>query len=555
MGLLRKISFLLLIMSVALVQAQLPHGGKPYSFSTQKSFGEPVIMPAFNMQKAIDESLNTETASGKKPFKFAWNYSLSLTPENSGKWTETIEGTRIWRIHLISHSAKAVSIDFSQFKLKPGCILFIYPPSQELFIGGFNYLNNNQSQSLPTSLIKGAELVVELQVQSGISDYGSLKIGSLAHAYINVLNSESETSLNSGSCNVDINCPEGADWQIIKKAICRITFKVGASTESCTGTLINNTKLDTVPYLLTANHCIRYAYQAGSVIAYFGFEADTCGKKTVSHAFSLAGSTLLATSDSIDFSLLRLSESPTSSYKPYFVGWSLSPIPATSAVCIHHPSNDVKKISFENDPLTSIYQNPIPPDLSWLTNESLPQAFWRVTDWEKGTTEGGSSGSPLFNQNKLLVGNLTGGQANCLNSVNDYYSKFFMGWDYYSDSTKQLKHWLDPENTGVLYLQGFNPFGLPDTSIIDSIVYGPRFSVFPNPTNGITVFETDSLDISGGQLSIYTTTGKKIAQFAIVDDRRLSFDASFLEQGIYILEFRKGNARERKRLIVLNPPR
>ena len=509
-------------------------------------------MPEFNMQQALDESLTIDEASGKKPFSFAWNYDLSLSPENSGNWTQTADGTRIWRIRLVSKKAKAISIDFKKFQLQKGSSVFIYPPSQEFFIGGFNELNNNESKSLPTSLISGDELIVELQVIPELNDYGSLEIGGLVHAYIDIFNTEEQANLKSGSCNVDINCPEGKDWQTVKKAICKFTFKVGSSTQACTGTLINNTSFDSIPYLLTANHCITYASQATTAVFYFNYEADSCKSTAKTAQISLAGSSLLATSDSIDFSLLKLFETPPSIYKPYYVGWNLSVTPASSATCIHHPSGDVKKISLENDALTSVYQDNIPEALLWLVNESLPQAFWRVVEWETGTTEGGSSGAPLFNQNKLLVGNLTGGQASCANSVNDYFSKFYVGWDHYADSSKQLKYWLDPINSGSTFIYGFNPFGLPDTAIVDTIVYGPRFSIFPNPAIKNVVFETDSLDISGGTFSIYTILGKKVAQYSILEPNRLSFDVSFLEQGIYIVEFSKGNIRERKKLMVLN---
>jgi len=535
------------------LHSQLPHGGKPFPYSSLKSAVKPVVLSGFDMQKAINESLSGDAVSGKKPFKFAWNYSLDLSPENSGTWTEMPGGIRVWRIQLVSPGAYGVNIGFSKYQLKPGCMLFIYPPSQDLFLGGFNYLNNNESQTLPISFINGDELVVELQTGSGITDYGSIQIGSIAHAYIDIFGRKDGRFGQAGKCNVDINCPEGDDWQLIKKAVCRILFKSGNSWEYCTGTLINNTRLDTLPYLYTANHCIRTASQAESAVFYFDYESTTCSGLDDSVFYSLAGSAILATSDSIDFSLLRLYEAPPEIYEPFFAGWSHSQNPALKAVSIHHPQGDVKKISLDNDPLTAEYQNPIPLNLSWLTNESVPQAFWRVYAWEIGTTENGSSGSPLFNQNKLIVGNLTGGEANCDKPVNDYFSKFHMGWDYYSLPSKQLKFWLDPDGTGITNLPGFNPYGLPDTSIIDTTEYAVRFTLFPNPATGFITFETDSLDISGGLLSIYSVTGKQMARFVIPDSRRLTFDVSFLGQGVYILEFSKGNIRERKRFLVLNP--
>ena len=62
--------------------------------------------------------------------------------------------------------------------------------------------------------------------------------------------------------------------------------------------------------------------------------------------------------------------------------------------------------------------------------------------------EGGSSGSPAFNTNGLLIGQLTGGSGSCSNdSGQDYYGKF-------SRSFSDVSQWLDPSNTGASYIEG-----------------------------------------------------------------------------------------------------
>ncbi|MEI6455262.1 MAG: T9SS type A sorting domain-containing protein, partial [bacterium] len=87
-------------------------------------------------------------------------------------------------------------------------------------------------------------------------------------------------------------------------------------------------------------------------------------------------------------------------------------------------------------------------------------AHWRVT-WiatpnGHGVTEGGSSGSPVFDSGGHIVGTLTGGDSSCdsLNSP-DYYGRFSYHWDKNgTDSTKILKYWLDPDNTNTMILNG-----------------------------------------------------------------------------------------------------
>ena len=82
-----------------------------------------------------------------------------------------------------------------------------------------------------------------------------------------------------------------------------------------------------------------------------------------------------------------------------------------------------------------------------------------------GVTEDGSSGSPLFNENKLIVGTLTGGNSYCHDPERwNLYGKMSFHWDKYSysDSTR-MDLWLDPIESGVEFLAGrFHQAQMPD---------------------------------------------------------------------------------------------
>ena len=73
-----------------------------------------------------------------------------------------------------------------------------------------------------------------------------------------------------------------------------------------------------------------------------------------------------------------------------------------------------------------------------------------------GVTEGGSSGSPLFNYDGQIVGTLTGGSSYCNTPTSpDVYGKMSYHWT--SNGTpndERLKPWLDPTNSGVTTLNG-----------------------------------------------------------------------------------------------------
>ena len=86
--------------------------------------------------------------------------------------------------------------------------------------------------------------------------------------------------------------------------------------------------------------------------------------------------------------------------------------------------------------------------------------MWEVETWERSTTtEGGSSGAGLWDQNHHLVGHLYGGSAACGNFLSDFFGKFSMSWtgNNSSNTTKKLSNWLDPNNSGVNQLDGYSP--------------------------------------------------------------------------------------------------
>jgi hypothetical protein len=136
-------------------------------------------------------------------------------------------------------------------------------------------------------------------------------------------------------------------------------------------------------------------------------------------------------------------------YNPYFSGWDNSGNIPTASVSIHHPSGDIKKISFDD----------AAPSISQGMGSSEANSTWTV-EWDRNTTtEGGSSGSPLFDQNHRIIGQLWGGGASCQNlTAPDYYGRVSNSWEPAgSNSTNQLKFWLDPSNSGAAFIDGFDP--------------------------------------------------------------------------------------------------
>ena len=529
---------------------QVSHGGQPRWPSGLKSAGFYLVPYDDILQKMQRKITEDDLIYGKKPLNIGINHLVNMNPENTGEWKQLKDGTRLWRQEIKSENALALSLEFDQFKLKAGSRLFLYDPEKKIVLGGFTEKNNKTAGNLPTAFVPGDKIIIELQVDPG-KDYGILNLGSITHAIVDITGKGGKKDQyfgDSGDCEIDINCPEGAEWQTIKRSVCRIVFKrTPYLTDLCTGTLINTTMQDGRAYIYTANHCIKKAFEAENAVFYFGYEAEECNgtdpDSTGTKSNTISSASILATSDSLDFSLLFLSADVPESYEPYYAGWSIATDPPQSSVTIHHPFGDVKKISKDADPAVLQYQEVNPP--SWLSIGSEPEAFWRIVEWDYGTTEGGSSGSPLFNQNKLIVGNLTGGDANCFTPVNDYFSKFFKDWDYYPEPERQLKVWLDSLNTGQTFIPGYDPTG----TGIEEDPY-ERWGIYPNPTSGIFSIYTDSLPLENVDIRFFDQAGRLMGESKAMNYEKMEFDFSGYIPGMYIIEIRSDKYIEKKKLII-----
>ncbi len=441
-----KLKFLILLIGIIFsftkINAQISHGGKPLSFDHSGLKSASVFnTPLYNYQQMIKE--DEENKGKAKPFRFGKMHKVLISPENYGTWQQLPSGEKIWQLNIQSKGAFAIGLIFNRFKLIKGTKLFVYSADKERLIGSFTEKNNKENGWFSTIPLAGETIIIELNVPKG-ENYGEMQLSGIVHDYKNAFGLKAGFG-SSGACNVNVNCTEGAAWQNEKKAVVKYVF--GAYL--CSGALINNTVEDGTPYLLTANHCISSSSGAASAVFWFNYESASCDATTDPAYQTISSANLIATSAAgdLDFTLLELSVEPPTDYNVYYAGWSRSESAATNTVTIHHPQGDIKKISLDYDP-------PVTGDYGYglVTN-----SHWRILEWDVGTTEGGSSGSPLFDENHRIIGDLTGGDASCTYNFDDYYAKFDMSWAYYPAASEQLKAWLDPYNTGITFLDGFDP--------------------------------------------------------------------------------------------------
>jgi V8-like Glu-specific endopeptidase len=448
-----KIFFLLLLLS-PMLSAQIAKTGKPYSWSNSALFTnfDKITLPG---KQAIPESVQEMPTLKNGGFAFAHLFEVNKGIWDAGVWTDLPNGDRVWQMLVESEGAYSLSVNFSRFLLPEGAQVFIFNQDKSQLLGAFTSANNKLWQRLAVQPISGNSITIEYYEPQDVAFEAELTIGTVGHDFLDIFGSKDGNFGRSGDCNIDINCDEGNDWQTEKRAVCRLV--INGST-LCSGALINNSAMNQIPYVLSANHCIDNEYLAQNTVFVFNYESTACNGTDGSVAQSISGAELIATKNQnvgfLDFTLLKLSKEVPLSYKPYFAGWDSRITAPKSGTTIHHPWGDVKKISHDYDELQTA---------TYIGYGYDSDSFWKILEWDVGTTEGGSSGSPLFDQNHRIVGSLTGGDANCISSVNDYYQKVSVAFDRYDDAdSTQLKYWLVPDNSGISYMDGLDPLAIPD---------------------------------------------------------------------------------------------
>ena len=425
-------------------KAQLSEGGKPLKINKSKSARFEIIeMPILTDQQIENEKLLSSQDNKLKPFRFAHPFDVNITTLNSGDWFEAEDGTDVWQLTIRSENALSINLIFDDFELPKGSRLFIFSEEEGHILGAFTNNNNASYRQFAVSPVLGDEITIQYELKNANRFESPFRIVRVNHDFIGILKAGSRRPLGktAGTCNIDINCDSWAEWTEVKNSVCRLIVN---GVEVCSGTLVNNTAENQKPYVLSAGHCYDYWDLAKLTVYTFNYESPFCAPLDGDPANSLTGAVMKAQFDSLDFALVQLNSLPPPTYRPYYAGWNRSGTMPQKTVSIHHPQGDVKKISNDNNS----------PTIASFGTSYTKNGFQKITRWEGGVTEAGSSGGPLFDNNKLLIGTLTGGEATCASPINDYYNRFSLAWEYKKDSAKQLKCWLDPKNSGVQSLNG-----------------------------------------------------------------------------------------------------
>lgn len=219
---------LIMLMVSAMTNAQISQGGIPYSLlKDEHSIDEslrkikskadiPIItMPSVDNNSLLSENENYDSES----YDFAKEFDCAINVKKSSVVDSISEGL-LYRCAIESPTAFSIHLVFNKFHIPIGAKLFLYDESSEQILGAFTSNNNKESHVFAVAPIFSDRIIIEYFEPYYAEFDGVVEVGQVYHGYIDI----SEDIINSldGTCEVDINCSEGDNWQTEKKAVCRI---------------------------------------------------------------------------------------------------------------------------------------------------------------------------------------------------------------------------------------------------------------------------------------------------------------------------------------------
>ncbi|PQB03663.1 hypothetical protein BST85_01165 [Aureitalea marina] len=535
---------LVILLTVPFTWAQTTTEELPYSWRTNGvETVDPIVLPALDLD-AIREEDRINDLDKSIPWRYGVERPLYVNMQTHGQWTELENGGRLWRVAIRSTGAQNVSINFDRFKLPKGSRLYFYNRERSDLSPTFTADTNRENQLFGSWFVYGQEIIVEYYQAKRQAENPILQIGSVIHGYrlsrLEALDF-SERGLNdSGDCQYDVNCPIGADFDnkkdVLKKAVALLNLGNGYL---CTATLLNNTASDKTPFLLTANHCLENSNPALWSVRFNWMSPNPiCGESSASSDiqsnFTMSGSQLRASSELSDFALVELVNSIPEPWDVAFAGWDNRDLLPEFEIGIHHPKGDIMKVC--RDDSGAVRETADGTEVWLIGGVSAGSG----DGWEIGTTESGSSGSPLFDQDGRLIGQLFAGRSACEGNTNnkdiDVYGRFGVSWATGNTPESRLMDWLDPLDTGQPTTETLqNILSVQDFDLIGDL------SIFPNPaTNYLTVLNYRYPNLS---YSLFNLLGQEVGSGSLSDSQNL-IPLTDLSEGMYLLYLIDGDSGE-----------
>lgn len=429
----KKIIFaIIFFFIISNVIGQVFEEGRPMSF--QYDIGRDIDIYELDAQLNItQEELRTDIIEGDtivaQDPRIGQLFNVDLDINHNGTWTQLENGDSIWRLQINSHSGRYMMLIFREFYMPRGSSMFVYSSDKESVIGALTYITNNPYNRFSTAPIKSNSIIIEYNKPHYVTEQAKLKVervGLICESYERY---SSPGFGQSGDCMINAMCPDYSGWCNQRRSVAIIIIPRGNGISLCSGSLLVNERLDGKPFMLTAFHCADCNddgyltdQEKGNIIDWvfiFNYQSSNCNNPANEPSMSdfISGATFMDGVDRYnynDYLLVKLSQKPLKSFNAYYNGWSNDKDDMTNTgVCIHHPMGDIKKIS------------------SWDKVTCLSADYWKVK-WTNGSSEKGSSGSPMFNSSGYVVGhNSQASGTGCSTARRDFFGCMHRSWHQY----------------------------------------------------------------------------------------------------------------------------
>ncbi len=483
--------------------------------------GVAMELPALDVEAAWERADREASQLGKHLYGIVQEQAMDLSPA---------QGIDIHVVSVHVDGASGLALHFDQFHLPVGAEMWVTDAKGLWQEGPYDFRDNDAHGRLATGDVPGECAVIRLRIPQGLSSDVRLHIEGAAALFRDVEGARG----GSGPCEVDVACPEIQGWECQRDATVRLSIIENGGSYLCSGAMVNTTALDCRQYMLTALHCASDVDDDEFALlkVYYNYERPECGEGNGLLNRRRTGVIRLADSDDVqgnnfqgsDFLLVEVEDAIPSSWDVYYAGWDASGSGSGEGVGIHHPSGDVKKISTYTQNTSSI---------SLGDFGSHWRVYWIETVTDHGVTEGGSSGSHLFNEEGLSIGTLSAGLSACSNggagngtgpNQPDYYGKMSFHWDDNPNpADEKLELWLDPQNTGQTALHGAYPDfdsaapcgpdqACEDIADVAQLEVARELKVLPNPASDQLHFRLPAQDwTDAATITVHDAVGRILA--------------------------------------------
>ena len=380
------------------------------------------VLPSMRYHLQIDvsqtsatlERLDVRSIKLDAPNQVGVNRSVALSSKSRAQKFLNPDGSQVIVLVIKSTNAHGIGVHFRRFDLVDDDEVYVYgPASDSIVCGPFTKKGPWDSGEFWSGTIDGDTAIIEFYTRAGEKNGDAFEIFEISHIFAEQEWRQLTNEPDVLGCERDARCYGDAE----KNAVGRILFNNGGP-HVCTGILLNDRAQNRIPYFLTANHCVSTQAIAQTVEVWWFYQTTACNSGILRSGImrSTAHANLLVTQRSNDYALLRLlSNAPAGAV---YSGWTSVPQAVGTAIFgLHHPGP---------------YDPPNIPSYLRRSTGSITSTNYPCgalvhgygINWAAGATEGGSSGSGLWNSSHYLVGVLSCGPTPPVCNSHNGYSKF-----------------------------------------------------------------------------------------------------------------------------------